>query len=82
MSKIRKRPTLVVLDFRAGQAARYVPKLLGGFFRETANIAYADGTCGNFGGPEGSALIERFRTGQMAGQELPEDQLNPELERA
>lgn len=79
MSKIWKRPTLVVIDVHNHRANRYVPKLIGGFFRETANIGHEqDGPPKGLGSEEGLEIIERFRTGQMAGQVHIEDQPQPE----
>lgn len=81
MSQLWRKPTFVIIDFARGIAARYVPKIMhGGFYREEAKIADAEGNVGNFGGPEGLALVERFRTGAMQGQQYTQEQDQPQPE--
>lgn len=70
MKRVHRKPSLVALDFRIGRAHRYVPKPIGGFYREEACISGEPGrpvTVG-FGSDDGRALIEDFRVGAKVGQ--------------
>lgn len=66
---MKRKPTLVALDFRVSRANRYVPKPTGGFFREEANIGVpgerVDIAWGDDTHRQG---IEEFRTGRLPGQ--------------
>lgn len=69
-----RKPVLVALDFQQRTARRYVPKAIGGFFREEAIIGQEGEPLIGFGGEDGLAMIERFRTGNMALQSRSVDE--------
>lgn len=62
----RQRPPLVVLDFHNGVAIRYARKPTGGFLTQTGNLQKPPGDPWMLGSPEGLALLESFRRGELA----------------
>lgn len=59
------RPNLICLDFKAGTARCYWPKPTGGFFTQLGSLQKAETDVWAMGTPEGLALLEKFRTGQL-----------------
>ena len=61
-----KHPPLVVLDFHNGVAIRYACKPTGGFLTQTGTLQKPAADPWMLGSPEGLALLEAFRSGELA----------------
>lgn len=61
-----RKPALLAIDFRISRAVRYVPKITGGFFTETAQIGEELGQPSQalWGGDEALEILECFRAGK------------------
>jgi hypothetical protein len=68
------RPPLIALDFAAGTARRYWPKPDKGFLTQTAKMQKEPDVPWMMGSPEGLALLEGFRKGELQVQPLNEDE--------